>query len=75
MNLWRALIDPIENTVCIIRASGLAAALIWASAAVRAAMGLHPHLRAIAESGGTIVTTLGAALSAKRWSQTRPPPS
>ena len=67
--LGRALIDPIEQNVCIVRVAGLAALIPWAAGAWHAATALHPHLRAIGESGGGIVAALGGALSAKRWSQ------
>ena len=67
--LGRALIDPIEQNVCIVRVAGVAALVPWAAGAWHTATTMHPHLRAIGESGGGIVSALGLALSAKRWSQ------
>ena len=65
------VIDPIEQSPCVIRLGGLATLLAWGTGAARVALSAHPHLRAIGESGGGIIAALGGALGAKRWAQGR----
>lgn len=67
--LGRSLIDPVEQNICIVRVGGLVGLVPWGVGAWHAAAALHPHLRAIGESGGGLIGALGAALSAKRWAQ------
>ena len=67
--LGRALIDPVEQNICMVRVGGLAALVPWAAGAWHVATAAHPHLRAIGESGSGIVIALGGALGAKRWAQ------
>lgn len=64
-----AFIDPIEHHVCPIRVSGFAILAPWLIAAIRTAVALHPHLRAIGESGGAVSAAVGAGLGIKRWAQ------
>lgn len=63
------IMDPIEQSPCVIRLGGLATLLTWGTGAARVALSAHPHLRAIGESGGGIIAALGGALGAKRWAQ------
>jgi len=68
---YSMLVDPIEDSLCLIRTTGLIAFFPWLVAAGRAAAATHPHLLPIAESGAAYLTSFGGSLSAKRWAQGR----
>lgn len=59
------IVDDVTDAVCIIKACGLSAFVIWSYGAIKVAMLSHPNLNEIAHSASTIIGVLSVSLFIK----------